>query len=300
MGHSGWRRGVGPVAAKPIGAADTCDCQPCRSAQDARLLLALLNAEVAKGFLRSFVFACSGRSPHRPTAGRAGLRRLAQELKTRAVVAEISYATVRRGYPPVRASALVAPMAAAPAPYDARYPVLCRDEPPKQRLSATRTPRPARPGQPAACDYAYVRRGACALWLFAEPLGQGRTANAGARPWIGRARRRPWWSPALPSGRMPDLGLRQPERPSYRLFLRRVPARRHAPPGAARTSGVYAPARQRVPQGRTGTERPDAPSPAPAQGSAWAEARHAAPDGHRLAVPHRRRPRPSQEVMPNN
>ena len=109
------------------------------------------------------------------------MRLLAQELKTRTVVAEISYATVRR---PLK-KRIGPPMEAVRdlygQPYDARYPVLCRDAPPKQRLSATRTPRPARPGQPAACDYAYVRRGACTLWLFVEPLGQGRTANAAAR-----------------------------------------------------------------------------------------------------------------------
>ena len=129
-----------------------------------------------------------------PPAGRARgtLRLLAQELEARAVVADISYETVRRtlkneltifirmqrGYPSVRESAFVAPREAVRdlygQPYAARYPVICRDEQPKQRLSETRTPRPAQPGQPATYDYAYVRQGSCTVWLFVEPLGPWR------------------------------------------------------------------------------------------------------------------------------
>ncbi len=54
-----------------------------------------------------------------------------------------------------------------------------------------------------------------------------------------------------------------------------VPARRRAVPG------VYAQARPLAPQGRTGTERPDAADPVPAQAAvtAWAENRNAAPKG---------------------
>ena len=66
-------------------------------------------------------------------------------------------------------------------PYDARYPVICMDEQPKQLLAETRTPRPAQPGRPATYDYEYVRHGSCTVWLFVEPLGQWRTANATAR-----------------------------------------------------------------------------------------------------------------------
>ena len=92
---------------------------------------------------------------------------------------------MQRGYPPVRESAFVAPMEAVLdrycQPYNERYPVICMDEQPKQLLSETRMPRPARPGQPATCDYEYVRHGTCTLWLFVEPLGQWRTANATAR-----------------------------------------------------------------------------------------------------------------------
>ena len=92
---------------------------------------------------------------------------------------------MQRCYPPVRESAFVAPREAVLdlycQPYDARYPVICMDEQPKQRLSETRTPRPAQPGQPATYDYAYVRQGSCTVWLFVEPLGPWRTAHATAR-----------------------------------------------------------------------------------------------------------------------
>ena len=66
-------------------------------------------------------------------------------------------------------------------PYDARYPVICMDEQPKQLRAETRTPRPAQPGRPATYDYEYVRRGSCTVWLFVEPLGPWRTAHATAR-----------------------------------------------------------------------------------------------------------------------
>ena len=62
-------------------------------------------------------------------------------------------------------------------PYDARYPVICRDE----QAGRQRTPQPARPGRPAAYDYEYVRRGPCTLWMFVEPLGSWRTGVDWAR-----------------------------------------------------------------------------------------------------------------------
>ena len=102
---------------------------------------------------------------------------------------------MQRGYPPVRESAFVAPREAVRdlygQPYDARYPVICMDEQPKQLLAETRTPRPAQPGQPATYAYAYVRQGSCTVWLFVEPLGPWRTAHATARRWTGRAKCRP-------------------------------------------------------------------------------------------------------------
>ena len=66
-------------------------------------------------------------------------------------------------------------------PYDARYPVICRDEH-AQFLRADKWPsQPARPGRPATYDYAYVRCGTCTIWMFVEPLGPWRMAHATAR-----------------------------------------------------------------------------------------------------------------------
>ena len=64
-------------------------------------------------------------------------------------------------------------------PYDVRHPVICRDEQHKQLLADKQTPRP---GRPATYDYEYVRHGSGTVWLFMEPLGPWRTANATARP----------------------------------------------------------------------------------------------------------------------
>ena len=59
---------------------------------------------------------------------------------------------MQHGYPSVREAAFVAPMEEEldlyGQPYDARYPVSCRDERPKHLLTETRTPRPAQPRRP--------------------------------------------------------------------------------------------------------------------------------------------------------
>ena len=92
---------------------------------------------------------------------------------------------MQRCYPPVRDADFVVPMEKVldlySQPYDARYPVICMDEQPKPLRADKRTPQPARPGRPATYDYEYVRRVTCTLWMFVEPLGQWRTANATAR-----------------------------------------------------------------------------------------------------------------------
>ena len=137
-----------------------------------------------------------------PPAGPARwiLRLRAHQLEARAVVTQLSYETVRRTpekdelppwrrlqrcYPPVCEAEFVGPMEEVldlyGQPYDARYPVICMDERPKQLLAERQTPHPARSGRPATYDHEYVRHGACAVWLFVEPLGQWRTANATAR-----------------------------------------------------------------------------------------------------------------------
>ena len=167
-------------------------------------------------------------------------------------------------------------------PYAARYP----DALPG-RAAPTAAVRPAdaatgATGRPATYDYAYVRHGSGPVWLCVEPLGPWRTAHATAPRRMGRlgapgAGHR--GSSARPPGRGPDPGLRPFEHPYLRLFVPGFSTGRGAPPGLARASGVYAPARQLAPQGRTGTEHPDAAGPVPAQVTAWAEARHAAPTG---------------------
>ncbi len=63
-------------------------------------------------------------------------------------------------------------------PYDARYPVICRDEH-AQCLRADKWL--SQPGRPATYDYEYVRCGACTIGMFVEPLGSWRTARVTAR-----------------------------------------------------------------------------------------------------------------------
>lgn len=66
-------------------------------------------------------------------------------------------------------------------PYDARYPVLCMDEQPKQLIDEVRVPVPAAPGQVAKEDFEYVRQGLCVAWMFVEPLAGWRTTPVSAR-----------------------------------------------------------------------------------------------------------------------
>lgn len=55
-------------------------------------------------------------------------------------------------------------------PLDARFPVVCMDESPKQLITETNTPIPASPGQPARNDYEYKRCGVCNIFMACEPL----------------------------------------------------------------------------------------------------------------------------------
>jgi hypothetical protein len=55
-------------------------------------------------------------------------------------------------------------------PYDARRPVVCIDEKPKQLVSEARQPLPPRPGSPARYDYEYRREGVANLFMTFEPL----------------------------------------------------------------------------------------------------------------------------------
>ncbi len=55
-------------------------------------------------------------------------------------------------------------------PYDARYPVVCMDESPKQLIAETKVAIPAAPGRPHRSDYEYRRCGVCNIFMASEPL----------------------------------------------------------------------------------------------------------------------------------
>jgi DDE superfamily endonuclease len=55
-------------------------------------------------------------------------------------------------------------------PYDARHPVVCFDEQPRQLVEEIRTPLPRAHGRPERVDYEYRRRGTANLFLLFEPL----------------------------------------------------------------------------------------------------------------------------------
>ena len=55
-------------------------------------------------------------------------------------------------------------------PHDPDRPVVCVDETSKQLIVETRTPIPARPGQPRRVDYEYKRNGTANLFMMFAPL----------------------------------------------------------------------------------------------------------------------------------
>ena len=63
-------------------------------------------------------------------------------------------------------------------PYDARHPVVCMDETPRQLIRETREPIAAAPGRPERHDYEYERCGVCNVFLASEPLA-GRRLTQG-------------------------------------------------------------------------------------------------------------------------
>ena len=99
----------------------------------------------------------------------------------------------------------------------------------------------------------------------------------GARPWTGRTRSR--WD--HPRDRQAERLIRVCDPLNTHAYAslsgRFRPPRRTAWPGAY--SGCLRPGTAAGSTGRTGTERPDAPSSVPAQVTAWAEARNAAQKG---------------------
>lgn len=54
-------------------------------------------------------------------------------------------------------------------PFDARFPVICMDESPKQLIAETKVPLPASPGKSAKRDYVYRWCGVCNILWLANP-----------------------------------------------------------------------------------------------------------------------------------
>jgi len=63
-------------------------------------------------------------------------------------------------------------------PYDPKKPVVCMDEKPYQKLDHVREPLPMRPGSMEKVDSEYIRNGTCSIFMFNEPLGGWRHAQA--------------------------------------------------------------------------------------------------------------------------
>ena len=66
-------------------------------------------------------------------------------------------------------------------PLDPAFPVVCMDETPRQLISETRVPIPARPGRPGRHDYEYRRCGTCNVFMAAEPLAGRRMTKVTER-----------------------------------------------------------------------------------------------------------------------
>jgi hypothetical protein len=76
-------------------------------------------------------------------------------------------------------------------PYDAKRPLLCMDEMPKQLLAETREPLPCRVGKPARQDYEYERKGVADLFMVFEPLQGKRFVE------VTRQRRKVEWATVM-------------------------------------------------------------------------------------------------------
>jgi hypothetical protein len=63
-------------------------------------------------------------------------------------------------------------------PYDPNRPVVCMDEKPYQLLDEIRKPIPMKAGSTKKVDSEYVRNGTCSIFIFTEPLGGWRYADA--------------------------------------------------------------------------------------------------------------------------
>jgi len=66
-------------------------------------------------------------------------------------------------------------------PYNAKRPVVCMDESPKQLIGETRIPIAAKPGSEEKYDYEYVRNGVCNIFMSNEPLAGKRLVKVTER-----------------------------------------------------------------------------------------------------------------------
>ena len=66
-------------------------------------------------------------------------------------------------------------------PYDARRPVVCMDETPRQLIGETRQPIAAVPGRSERHDYEYERCGVCNVFMASEPLAGRRLTKVTER-----------------------------------------------------------------------------------------------------------------------
>ena len=66
-------------------------------------------------------------------------------------------------------------------PYDARFPVVCMDESPRQLIDEVKTPIAGVPGRPVRYDYEYKRRGVCNVFMANEPLAGKRMVKVTER-----------------------------------------------------------------------------------------------------------------------
>ena len=66
-------------------------------------------------------------------------------------------------------------------PIDAKHPVVCMDETPRQLIRETREPIAAAPGRPERHDYEYERCGVCNVFMASEPLAGRRLTTLNER-----------------------------------------------------------------------------------------------------------------------
>nr|WP_181374849.1 IS630 family transposase [Polaromonas sp. H6N] len=151
------------------------------------------------GRLEAQLLALSCSAPPEGQA-RWSLRLLADRLVELELVDSVSHETVRRALkknelkPWRKVGWVIVPQASAAfvaameqvldiysRPYDARNPVVCMDETPRQLIRETRAPIAAAPGRPERHDYEYERCGVCNVFMASEPLAGRRLSKVTER-----------------------------------------------------------------------------------------------------------------------